>query len=229
MSGARHPRIVWGRSGGMVAAQSRAIEEISESAAQTTTPDIGGFARSAAARARLHEMVPGGAHTYARGSDQYPEGMAPVLSRGRGARVWDLDGREYVEYGIGLRSVILGHGYPAVTDAVSRAIADGLSFSRPTARELEAAETFLGHVPGADMVKFAKNGSDVTTAAVKLARAATGRNLVAICGTQPFFSVDDWFISTTAMNAGIPSAYGALTVKFNYNDLASVQALFDAY
>ena len=72
------------------------------------------------------------------------------------------------------------------------------------------------------MVKFAKNGSDATTAAIKLARAATGRDLVAICGTQPFFSVDDWFIASTQMKAGIPSAYGSMTVKFNYNDLASV-------
>ena len=95
--------------------------------------------------------------------------------------------------------------------------------------ELRAAEDFLAHVPGADMVKFAKNGSDTTTAAIKLARAATGRDLVAICGTQPFFSVDDWFIASTQMKAGIPSAYGSMTVKFNYNDLPSVQALFDAY
>ena len=79
------------------------------------------------------------------------------------------------------------------------------------------------------MVKFAKNGSDATTAAIKLARAATGRDLVAICGSQPFFSTDDWFIASTQMKAGIPSAYGSLTVKFNFNDLPSVQALFDAY
>jgi glutamate-1-semialdehyde 2,1-aminomutase len=87
----------------------------------------------------------------------------------------------------------------------------------------------LEQVPGTDMVKFAKNGSDVTTAAIKLARAATGRDLIAICGTQPFFSVDDWFIASIQMKAGIPSAYGALTVKFNYNDLPSLQRLFDAY
>ena len=62
------------------------------------------------------------------------------------------------------------------------------------------------------MVKFAKNGSDTTTAAIKLARAVTGRDLVAICGTQPFFSIDDWFIASTQMKAGIPSAYGSMTV-----------------
>jgi glutamate-1-semialdehyde 2,1-aminomutase len=81
-------------------------------------------------------------------------------------------------------------------------------------------------VPGADMVKFAKNGSDVTTAAIKLARAATGRDMVAICRTQPFFSTDDWFIGSTPMRAGIPDAHRELTVSFTYNDLASVEKLF---
>ena len=187
------------------------------------------FSKSAHAQARLHELVPGGAHTYARGSDQYPEDMAPILVRGRGARVEDLDGNWFVEYGMGLRSITLGHGYEPVVTAVCDAAAAGVNFSRPSVWELRAAEDFLANVPGADMVKFAKNGSDTTTAAIKLARAATGRDLVAVCGTQPFFSVDDWFIATTHMKAGIPPAYGSMTVKFNYNDLPSVQALFDAY
>jgi glutamate-1-semialdehyde 2,1-aminomutase len=186
------------------------------------------FEKSALAQARLHELIPGGAHTYARGSDQFPEDMAPILVRGRGARVEDLDGNWLIEYGMGLRAITLGHGYQPVVDAVSRAAADGVNFSRPTPWELEAAEEFLEQVPGADMVKFAKNGSDVTTAAIKLARAATGRDLVAICGTQPFFSVDDWFIASTQMNAGIPSPFESMTVKFTYNDLPSVQAMFDA-
>lgn len=187
------------------------------------------FSRSAAAQERLHRLVPGGAHTYARGSDQYPDDMAPVLVRGHGARVVDVDGNHYVEYGMGLRSVTLGHGYGPVVDAVSAAVRDGVSFSRPTLRELEAAEAFLAQVPGADMVKFGKNGSDATSAAVKLSRAATGRDLVAICGSQPFFSVDDWFIGTTPMNAGIPQATRDLTLTFRYNDLASVEALVAAH
>ena len=187
------------------------------------------FEKSVLAQARLHELIPGGAHTYARGSDQFPEDMTPVLVRGRGARVEDLDGNWLIEYGMGLRSVTLGHGYQPVVDAVCNAAADGVSFTRPTTWELHAAEEFLRQVPGAEMVKFAKNGSDVTTAAVKLARAATGRDLVAICGTQPFFSVDDWFIGGTQMKAGIPSAYASMTVKFDYNDLPSVHALFDTY
>ncbi|MBB5922512.1 glutamate-1-semialdehyde 2,1-aminomutase [Actinoalloteichus hoggarensis] len=187
------------------------------------------FARSELLQRRLHELVPGGAHTYARGSDQYPEGMAPVLVRGSGARVWDADGNRFVEYGMGLRSVTLGHACPSVVEAVRQAVADGTGFTRPTTLELAAAEDFLSLVPGADMVKFAKNGSDATTAAVRLARAATGRELVAVCADQPFFSADDWFIVGVGMNAGIPAAAHATTVRFRYNDLESLRALLDEH
>lgn len=193
--------------------------------ARQDLPGLDAFAGSQAAQQRLHELVPGGAHTYARGSDQYPEGMAPVLVRGRGAHVWDVDGNEYVEFGMGLRSVTLGHGCPAVTAAVADVLSDGVSFSRPTVLELRAAEEFLAQVPGADMVKFAKNGSDVTTAAVKVARAATGRDLVAVCRSQPFFSTDDWFIGSTAMHAGTVESERALTVGFGYNDIVSLRSL----
>lgn len=178
------------------------------------------FERSTAIQARLHDLIPGGAHTYARGADQYPEQMAPILVRGKGARVWDVDGNEFVEYGMGLRSVTLGHGYEPVVRAATLATADGMSFSRPTELELRAAQDFLDLVPGADMVKFAKNGSDATSAAVRLARAVTGRTTIAVCD-QPFFSVDDWFIGTTDMAGGIPTVD---TVKFAYNDLEALAA-----
>src|SRR5690606_26491675 len=131
----------------------------------------------------------------------------PFLVRGQGPWVFDADGRRYIEYGSGLRSVTLGHAHPAVVEAVSRAVADGTNFVRPSTLELEAAEDlldFLGR-PGW-MVKFGKNGSDCTSAAVRLARAATGRDVVAVCADHPFFSVDDWFIATTPMDAGIPQA-----------------------
>ncbi|MEV6066926.1 glutamate-1-semialdehyde 2,1-aminomutase [Nocardia sp. NPDC052001] len=182
------------------------------------------FTRSNDVQDRLHRLVPGGAHTYARGADQYPEGKAPILLRGYGARVWDCDGNEYVEYGMGLRSVTLGHGYPPVVEAVTRTIAHGVNFSRPTELELLAAQDFLSLVPHADMVKFAKNGSDTTTAAVRLARAVTGRETVAVCD-QPFFSVDDWFIGITEMSAGIPASP---TVQFRYNDLGSLAEVLES-
>jgi glutamate-1-semialdehyde 2,1-aminomutase len=155
--------------------------------------------------------------------------MAPVIVRGRGAQVQDVDGNWFVEYGMGLRSVTLGHGYEPVAEAVARAAREGVSFSRPSVWELEAAESFLQQVPGADMVKFTKNGSDATTAAVRLSRAATGRPMVAVCGSQPFFSTDDWFIGTTPMRAGVLEEHRRLTVSFDYNDLGSVQRLLDRY
>ena len=185
------------------------------------------FEQSNKLQAMLHDLVPGGAHTYARGSDQYPEFMAPVLTRGLGCRVWDADDNEFIEYGMGLRSVTLGHGFRPVVEAVHSAIADGVNFSRPTALELAAAEDFLNLVQGADMVKFAKNGSDVTTAAIRLARAATGRLKVAAC-EQPFFSTDDWFIGTTPMNNGIPATSSDTTVRFRYNDLDSLSSALAA-
>ena len=182
-----------------------------------------------ALRARAHAAIPGGAHTYAKGDDQYPVGAPAFIARGRGCHVWDLDGREFIEYGMGLRSVTLGHGYPAVVEAATAALQGGSNFNRPSPLEVECAERLLGLIDGADMAKFCKNGSDATTAAVKLARAHTGRDLVAICGDQPFFSTDDWFIGSTAMPAGIPESARALTLTFRYNDVASVETLFRRY
>jgi glutamate-1-semialdehyde 2,1-aminomutase len=185
-----------------------------------------GFGASRALAERFHAAIPGGAHTYAKGDDQYPEDAAPIIVRGRGCRVWDVDGNEFIEYGSGLRAVTLGHAYEPLNDVVCEQLKNGLNFARPALLELECAEDFLACISGADMVKFAKNGSDVTTAAVKLARAVTGRDMVAICGDHPFLSTDDWFIGSTPMNAGIPASARALTVKFRYNDLDSVNQLF---
>lgn len=187
------------------------------------------FTRSRVLQPKAHELIPGGAHTYAKGDDQFPENAPGFIARGKGCHVWDLDGNEFIEYGMGLRAVTLGHGYEPVVEAAYRQMQLGINFSRPAKLEVDVAEALLELVEGADMVKFAKNGSDVTTAAVKLARAYTGRDMVAICGDQPFFSVDDWFIGTTQNSAGIPKAIADLTVKFRYNDLASLQELFDQH
>ena len=186
-------------------------------------------ARSRALQAKAHRLIPGGAHTYAKGDDQYPEQAPGFIVRGQGCHVWDVDGNEFIEYGMGLRAVTLGHAYAPVVEAAYRQMQLGANFTRPAEIELEAAEAFLHLIDGADMVKFAKNGSDITTAAVKLARAFTGRDLVAMCGDQPFFSTDDWFIGTTEFNAGIPRAFAELTLKFHYNDLPSLRELFQRH
>src|SRR6185437_7423710 len=184
------------------------------------------FERSEALQRRLHELVPGGAHTFARGADQFPEGMAPVIVEGIGARVRDADDNWFVEYGSGMRAVTLGHAYEPVVAAVRDAIGRGVSFSRPSALELDAAEDFLALVTGADMVKFTKNASDATAAAVRLSRAATGRDHVAV-STQPFFSGQDWFVGTLPLDAGVPRAVRDLTHRFAYNDLDALRTLLD--
>ena len=178
---------------------------------------------------KAHRLIPGGSHTYAKGDDQFPEHSPGFMVRGKGCHAWDVDGNEFIEYGMGLRAVTLGHAFEPVVEAAYRQMQLGTNFSRPAALELELAASMLDTIAGAEMVKFAKNGSDVTTAAVKLARAYTGRDLVAICSDQPFFSVDDWFIGTTHMNAGVPAAISDLTLKFRYNDLKSLSELFDRF
>ena len=187
------------------------------------------FAASSAHVAAVHGLIPGGAHTYAKGADQYPAGMAPVLERGAGCRVWDLDGNEYVEFGSGLRSTTLGHGFEPVLNAVRNNLDCGVNFARPHRIEREAAERFIDLIPSAEMVKFGLNGSDTTTAAIRLARAYTSRDMVAICRQHPFFSTDDWFIVTTPMSAGIPKSVEPLTVQFSYNDLADLARVFEEY
>ena len=187
------------------------------------------FPRSMDLRNKFHSLVPGGSHTYSKGDDQFPEDAPSFIVRGKGCHVWDVDGNEFIEYGMGLRAVTLGHAYPPVVEAASKQMMLGSNFTRPSLIEFEIAETVVNLLDGAEMVKFAKNGSDVTTAAVKLARAATGRDLVAICADHPFFSVDDWFIGSTDLSSGIPKAIRDLTVKFRYNDIGSVSSLFKEY
>jgi glutamate-1-semialdehyde 2,1-aminomutase len=187
------------------------------------------FEKSRALQKKINQLIPGGSHTYAKGEDQFPEQTPVIIARGEGCHVWDVDGNEYIEYGMGLRCVILGHAYKPVVEAAYRQGMLGNGFVRPMALEAEIAEYVVDLIDSAEMVKFAKNGSDVTSAAVKLARAYTGRDLVAVCGTQPFFSIDDWFIGTTAMDAGVPQAIKDLTVKFSYNNLSSARALFDQH
>jgi len=195
-----------------------------ESICQTTK-----FAKSEALQERARALIPGGAHVYAKGEDQFPLHAPGFIERGQGCHVWDVDGNEFIEYGMGLRAVSLGHGYRSVAEAAYRQALSGTNFTRPSPIEIECAEMLAGLIPSAEMVKFAKNGSDVTTAAVKLARAVTGRDMVAICGDHPFFSVDDWFIGSTPLSAGIPKVIQDLTVKFRYNDLASLEDLFLRY
>jgi glutamate-1-semialdehyde 2,1-aminomutase len=187
------------------------------------------FSESRRLQTKSHAIIPGGAHTYSKGDDQFPERSPAFIVRGKGCHVWDVDGNKFIEYGMGLRAVALGHAFEPVVEAAHRQMLFGSNFTRPARIEVDYAEDLLQVLTNADMVKFAKNGSDVTTAAVKLARAYTGRDMVAICADHPFFSVDDWFIGSTETNSGIPKAIQDLTVSFHYNDLDSLRKLFAKY
>ena len=187
------------------------------------------FTKSKELQKKSHDLIPGGCHTYAKGDDQYPLLAPGFIVRGKGCHVWDVDGNEYIEYGMGNRCVTLGHAYPAVVEAAQREMLNGSNFTRPAPIEVECAEEMLSLVDGADMAKFTKNGSDATTAALKLARAYTGRDLVAYCSDHPFYAINDWFIGTTPLDAGIPQAVKDLTLSFHYNDVESVRSLFEKY
>jgi glutamate-1-semialdehyde 2,1-aminomutase len=178
---------------------------------------------------RAHRLIPGGAHTYSKGDDQFPANAPRALARGKGARVWDPAGNEFVDWGMGINSVLIGHAEDVIDEAAIAALRRGQNFSRPTPLEVETAEAVLALFDGMDMIKFAKNGSDANTAAVRLARAVTGRDLIAYDESAPFLSIHDWFIGNTPMNAGVPEAVRGLSVSFRFNDLAGAERLFAAH
>ncbi|ESU20563.1 hypothetical protein FCR2A7T_08690 [Flavobacterium cauense R2A-7] len=191
--------------------------------------NITNFKASDEYRKAIHNLIPGGSHTYSKGDDQFPILSPAAIVRGKGSHIWDVDGNEYLDCSMGLTSVSLGHAYEPVLDAVRKELENGVNFQRPAALEKEMAETFLALVPGHDMVKFSKNGSIVTTAAVKLARAKTGRDLVAFPVDHPFYSYDDWFIGKTACNKGVPEAVSNLSVTFQSFNIESLKELFAKY
>lgn len=180
-------------------------------------------------RDRLHSVIPGGAHTYSRGDDQYPSNAPPILKKGKGAYVWTPDGTKYLDYGMALRAVTLGYANDRVNQAAYSQIENGVNLTRPSLIELQAAEMMVDLIPGAEMVKFAKNGSNVTSAAAKIARGYTGRKYICVPRQHAFFSFDDWFIGATAVKRGIPDEHHSTTLLFDYGDITSLENLFNQY
>lgn len=178
---------------------------------------------------RLLKVIPGGAHTYSRGFDQYPLNAPQILTRGKGAYIFDPEGSKYLDYGMALRAVNLGYAEDEIDAAAFEQIKNGNNLTRPSMIELEAAELLVSLIDSVDMVKFTKNGSTAVSAAVKLARAYTGRELVARCAEQPFFSYDDWFIGSTPITRGIPQETIQNTKMFRYNDIASLEELIERH
>lgn len=194
-----------------------------------TLPHIDNFAKSDEHRSVIHDLIPGGAHTYSKGDDQFPIKSPAAITHAKGVYCWDVDGNKFLDTLMGLTSVSLGHAYEPVLEKVREELLRGSNFSRPSVIEREMAERFLSLVPQHDMMKFAKNGSTVTTAAIKIARAATGRSIVARTAEHPFYSYDDWFIGSTDCNFGVPNDVINKTVGFKHNSLEDLERLFNEY
>ena len=190
---------------------------------------ITNFNKSDEYRSKIHDLIPGGSHTYSKGDDQFPALSPAAIKKGKGAFVWDLDDNKYLDCSMGLSSVSLGHAYETVNEAVRKELEFGVNFQRPSYLEKEMAEAFLSLLPGHDMIKFAKNGSTATTAAVKLARAFTNRKYVVFPSDHPFYSYDDWFIGKTAANRGVPNEFSNLSLTFLSTDLSTLKELFEKY
>ena len=177
--------------------------------------------------ARSRKVIPGCAQTFSKSKNQYVQGVAPVfLQRGKGCRVWDVDGNEYIDYVQGLLPNILGYANEEVNRAVSAQLAEGHSFSLPHPLEVELAERLTRLIPCAEMVRFGKNGSDATSGAVRAARAFSGRERIACCG---YHGWQDWYIGSTTRHAGVPDAVRALTHPFPYNDLLALEKLLQEH
>jgi glutamate-1-semialdehyde 2,1-aminomutase/spore coat polysaccharide biosynthesis protein SpsF len=173
---------------------------------------------------RSRRVVPGCAQTFSKGPLSFVEGVSPsFVTRASGAKVWDVDGNEYIDYILGLGPVILGHAHAGVNRAIAEQLENGVAFSLPHTLEVELSELLCSLIPCAEMVRFGKNGSDATAGAVRLARAITGRDKVACCG---YHGWQDWYIGSTSRHKGVPQAVRDLTLSFPYNDLDALHALF---
>lgn len=183
------------------------------------------YAKSEAYLARAEQTIPLGSQTFSKSRTQYPYGVSPFfITRAEGSRAWDLDGNEYIDFVSSLCSVTLGYQDPDVTKAVRDQLDSGVIFTLPHPIEAEVAELICDMVPCADLVRFGKNGSDATSGAIRIARAFTGRDHVAVCG---YHGWQDWYIGSTARHLGVPQATRDLTHGFGYNDLPSLQKIFD--
>ncbi|HJZ72642.1 MAG TPA: aminotransferase class III-fold pyridoxal phosphate-dependent enzyme [Vicinamibacterales bacterium] len=175
--------------------------------------------------ARATGLIPGYTQTLAKGPGQYVAGVAPkYLQRGKGSHVWDVDGSEFIDFSMAIGPLSLGYAYPAVDRAIREQLEDGITFSMMHPLEVEVAELVRDAVPNAEMVRYSKTGADVTSAAVRLARAFTGRSKVICCG---YHGWHDWYISVTNRALGVPKPVQDLTATFDYNDLQSAAALLD--
>ncbi len=171
-------------------------------------------------------LIPSTTQTLAKGPQQNIKGIAPkYLQKGKGSHVWDVDGNEYIDFNMGIGPLSLGYAYPKVDEAIKKQLEDGITFSLMHPLEVEVAELINEIVPNAESIRYSKTGADVTSAAIRVARAYTGKNKILCCG---YHGWHDWYISVTDRNKGIPGVIRDLTFTINYNDIQSVKDSIDS-
>ena len=172
------------------------------------------------------DLIPATTQTLAKGPQQNVKGIAPkYLEKGKGSHVWDVDGNEYIDFNMGIGPLSLGYAYPKVDNAIKKQLEDGITFSLMHPLEVEVAKLIHEVIPNAESIRYSKTGADVTTAAIRVARAYTGREKILCCG---YHGWHDWYISVTDKNSGIPKAIDDLTFTINYNDIQSVKDSIDS-
>jgi glutamate-1-semialdehyde aminotransferase len=173
---------------------------------------------------RALKSIPLASQTFSKSLTQYPRGVSPFfLEKGRGSKVWDVDGNEYIDFVNSLLSVTLGYCDEDVDKAVQEQMKNGVTFSLPHRLEMEVAEKLIEIIPCAEKVRFGKNGTDVTSAAIRIARAYTGKEHIAVCG---YHGWQDWYIGSTTRDLGVPESVKDLTHKFEYNNIESLEEIF---
>ena len=185
------------------------------------------FKNSEAWLQRAERTVPLGSQTFSKSRTQYPVGISPLfIEKAKGSRILDIDGNSFIDLVNALASVTLGFADSQMNRAIRRQLRKGVSFSLPGRLEAEVSEKLTQLIPSADMVRFGKNGSDVTSAAIRVSRAYTGRDHIAVCG---YHGWQDWYIGSTTRNKGVPDSVSALTHKFGFNDIASLEIILEKY
>jgi glutamate-1-semialdehyde 2,1-aminomutase len=173
---------------------------------------------------RALKSIPLASQTFSKSLTQYPRGVSPFfIEKGKGARVWDVDGNEYIDFVNSLAAVTLGYCDENIDNAVQQQMKNGVIFSLPHTLEMEVAEKLIEIIPCAEKVRFAKNGTDATSASIRIARAYTGREHIAVCG---YHGWQDWYIGSTTRDLGVPQGVKELTHKFEYNDIESLEKVF---
>ena len=183
------------------------------------------YVNSISQLARAESTIPLGTQTFSKSKTQYPVGVSPLFAtKAKGAFIWDVDGNRYIDLVNSLAAVTLGYGDSRISKSVKKQLKLGVTLSLPTKLEAEVSELIVGLVPSAEMVRFSKNGSDATSAAIRLARSYTGRDHIIVCG---YHGWQDWYIGSTSRNKGVPSIVAELTHSFEYNNIESLKTKLD--